>query len=1468
MSQASPNKVLSVMLERLFAAISSGPSLNCRPHNSRQRVDWTALEQLQDVAPGAALRDVLSEKAETRVVGRVKPVATARAGEEQDTSPEAVELRRRRKAFAAQQQLLSKLRVVVEEARTYENDTGVYVLNVGFPLLSLPPAFSGSRGFSSKRVLAPLAFVPVSVTVGGGASPTVEIACKSDEVDRVAPNEALLAWLEQQTGKVRGELFADEDGVAPWKEIAGIVRHVAKVLEIGVPELFQGDELPERLELIAAPKAEDAGEQPMILASAVVGLFPASNQGLIRDTKEMVEQGPPEGPVKRFVTAGGGALEQRATEDARPAEAAAPQGMAIGHRFRAQRLVTRADPCQARAVALARTENALVIHGPPGTGKSQTITNIIGDYLARGERVLFVCDKRTALDVVASRLQALGLGDLCALIHDPQRDQKDLYMSIRAQLEGLADATAKGGVEERLERADAELTQIHAELSGFRAMLTDAAEGATLHDLVGRWLALSAESEACPVRVEALRGGEASCVESSQTDLREALSRGVEVEYGENPWRNAAGIGLGAYLSRAGEDVRGGLDSLVAASAESDATIDPNIPAFVPGVALAEQSAARMSLADQLERVMRSPESEARRYWSGRSREEVASARRQLAEAGPALAAAREGTLDAELLMSMAGKPVLVSQLAQAIGALEQYLASAKSVMGFLAFGRKKAAGAVLAGFGLPLTADAAERTRRFLAQVRALAVVRAVLDGLRGRGMASDMPRCEAVLADADATEAVTAILSRVHTEPALGGIAERLTQALGAEGADGALVAGLRASHARAMALEKLENAAAATGLFSPAWMAKASGVWRGGTGAGPICESLRARLGTLEGVLRIRETLAKLTPAVRGGVEQMLAKGVDDELGLAALQQASAAGIIAARLEANPKLHATDAKRVQTLFARYRELEHLKAGLVREAILANWLAKQKARLLAATGTRLNGDGAKVRQRLVTRGAKAMRLRQVLALGRNEADGDPLLDLRPVWMASPETVAQIFPRQAVFDVVVFDEASQLRLEDAVPVLTRAARVVIAGDPKQLPPTRFFESAAAASEEEEIVTDEQLFEAQQTNVEDLLGAALNLDLHESYLDVHYRSRNADLIEFSNEHFYGSRLQAIPGHPKNRTRVPPLNLCRADGVYEDRTNEIEAEHVVRIVRDLLKRADPPSIGIACFNLSQRDLIVEKLDEAAEGDGEFARRLAQARSRMGSGAPEGLFVKNLENVQGDERDHIISTTYGPTKDGKFHRRFGPLLQPGGGRRLNVLVTRARDEIHLVTSIPREAYLSLPEVPAGATPGGGWLLMSYLQFAERLQGEYAEGAQNADEITKVAAVPAVPVVQPNAAPSPVAEALGGELAARHRTGSFVHWGNNGFCVDVALRNPRHPLDVTCGVLCDFARYTTGDDPIAWDIFRTGVLEGQGWKFERVWSPALFRDLQGCVEQILTTAERVAKEEEPEGLRVVKG
>jgi hypothetical protein len=214
---------------------------------------------------------------------------------------------------------------------------------------------------------------------------------------------------------------------------------------------------------------------------------------------------------------------------------------------------------------------------------------------------------------------------------------------------------------------------------------------------------------------------------------------------------------------------------------------------------------------------------------------------------------------------------------------------------------------------------------------------------------------------------------------------------------------------------------------------------------------------------------------------------------------------------------------------------------------------------------------------------------------------------------------------------------------------------------------------------------------------------------------------------------------------------------------------------------------------------------------------------------------------------------------------------------------VLVTRAREEVHVVTSIPPESYRAVPPVPPGQTPGGAWLLFAYLNYAESLAAVYEQahaefdvngapataeaplGASRIDDAASAkphaagAREPHVHV-RPSRYPSPLAVALGRHVAQRHGVGSDVHWGNDGFSVDVALHHPARGEDVTLGVLCDGTRFGQAQDPVEWDAFRTAIHESQGWRLHRMWSPSLFRDIDGNVRAILRGAAELVKKETP--------
>ncbi len=445
--------ILGTMRKRLYAALLKGPAMNARPNRSRQRVDVTELSAFGGDGVGDALAALLG------AAGKVEVPATVPAFRKPEC-PESEwsdEQRRARDARERQDRLLRKLREIATDAQDYYNDHGEQALYLGFPLLSIPPAagkeMPGGRG--GGRILAPVAFVPVSLQVRATSRAGVTITCVGEGADRLVPNPALLAWIEQQTGDEADELFADDAGEDPWRELAEILDFVGKGANL--PDLAAAFTAEADLERV--PDADGLGAKPALIAGAVLGLFPMTNVGLMRDTKWMeAHEAKLVEPVRGFL--GAKVLEEREDEASGDHQVEALEFPGASGIF--QDLVTHADPCQADAVRHARECPAVVVHGPPGTGKSQTIVNIIGEHLARGERVLFVCDKRTALDVVKYRLDALGLGDLCGVVHDPQRDRRDLYMGLRGILENLSDGAREADPARELERIGGRLVSLHA----------------------------------------------------------------------------------------------------------------------------------------------------------------------------------------------------------------------------------------------------------------------------------------------------------------------------------------------------------------------------------------------------------------------------------------------------------------------------------------------------------------------------------------------------------------------------------------------------------------------------------------------------------------------------------------------------------------------------------------------------------------------------------------------------------------------------------------------------------------------------------------------------------------------------------------------------------------------------------------------------------------------------------------------
>lgn len=443
----------------------------------------------------------------------------------------------------------------------------------------------------------------------------------------------------------------------------------------------------------------------------------------------------------------------------------------------------------------------------------------------------------------------------------------------------------------------------------------------------------------------------------------------------------------------------------------------------------------------------------------------------------------------------------------------------------------------------------------------------------------------------------------------------------------------------------------------------------------------------------------------------------------------------------------------------------------------------------------------------------------------------GRAIVGLKPCFMMGPLSVAQyLAPGSLSFDLVVMDEASQLKTEDALGAILRGQQLVVVGDRMQLPPTSFFDKAGDDSSE---VPDEEADLA--VGAESILEAAVAVYRPSRMLRWHYRSRHANLIAFSNAKFYGGRLIALPPTAPHDPATGVKLVEVLDGCYDSGTNVPEARKVVRAVVDLIRTRPGESIGVAAMNAAQAEVIGELFEQEMKRS-EAVRHYVEAQAA----GLEPFFVKNLENVQGDERDIIlVSATYGRNVDGRVFQRFGPINGPFGHRRLNVLFTRARRRLVVFASMAAEDVI----VGLDASPGV-LALRDYLDFARtgRLAGNLLTG-RAPDSDFEIAVARAI-------------EASGYEVSAQV--------GAAGYYIDLAVRSRRHPDRFLLAVECDGQTYHSTRSARDRDRLRQQILEDLGWRVHRIWSTDWFRRPDHELQRVLREVELAEREEEERDAR----
>lgn len=487
------------------------------------------------------------------------------------------------------------------------------------------------------------------------------------------------------------------------------------------------------------------------------------------------------------------------------------------------------------------------------------------------------------------------------------------------------------------------------------------------------------------------------------------------------------------------------------------------------------------------------------------------------------------------------------------------------------------------------------------------------------------------------------------------------------------------------------------------------------------------------------------------------------------------------------------------LEAIRTRFREIDRELQALEARRIIAQRLADH-----APWGID-RGPKAGWTQKALINNELGKKKRHIPIRDLTKRAGEALQAMKPVWMMSPSSVAQyVQPETVTFDLIVIDEASQMRPEYAVSAILRGQQLVVVGDSKQLPPTDFFQTTLAGMFD----GDDDGEEGVTVDTESILDLAHSRIGTRRQLNWHYRSRHESLIQFSNRHFYDRRLVVFPS-PSTDDPLLGVKHFYVKGTYEASINQEEAEVVIRDAIGLMIAHPECSMGIATMNIKQTELIKSEFDRLA-GEEEAVRNYIAAWE----GGIDRFFIKNLENVQGDERDIIlISTVYGPDNSGHVMQRFGPIASDVGHRRLNVLVTRARLSTRLYTSL-RSGDIKIVE----SSKPGTVATQAYLT--------YAEGGARFD-------------LSDGGEPDSDFEVF---VADRLRAAGFevVHQvGVENFRIDLGVRHSDYPLGFVAGIECDGARYHSGFTVRDRDKIRQAVLEGLGWNIYRVWSTDWFTD-----------------------------
>lgn len=1046
--------------------------------------------------------------------------------------------------------------------------------------------------------------------------------------------------------------------------------------------------------------------------------------------------------------------------------------------------VVDADSSQCEAIELAGRGESFVLQGPPGTGKSQTITNIIAKLLSCGKKVLFVSEKLAALNVVYGKLKAAGLEEFCLELHSHKANKKEVIAELCRTLR-LDNTVVSARADKELEILRGEKKAIEdycAELHAVREPI-----GKSFYDMCEEVSALRNAPDLEYVISDISLKGEEFLTEAEGLFKRFAgFAQTVGYDYRRNVWYGYAGTDT-TYAAvakikerfTATEELCGELGEL------RDLIAKRYLTSAADGIKRAQAFASLFDLLDDCEfvtprllsvsAVQKADEAVKKMHTLAN---EIISLRAQL------------GEIFDEDIYKLDGKTVYKKLSREYSGFFKRLFGGEyRRIISELRLCKKDGKKP-----SYKKAVQYAELLNRHAARSEDFGMLESKTAELLGSGyngvntdfakLETEIAALKAVIADGAEFGALSDYTAeRLENEkPELAKITARYKRAFAEySGAFEALAADFNADEfdLRTCSLGELQDKC--RGCLENT---QAIDEWR-------MFSELRRKLSAL-------------------GLAEFTNIALDMQIPAAQFADVYKKAFFVQWLDYvmknSPVLDELGRVRHDQAVKLFCEKDRISFGVNKAKIKAALSATRPGTEMVARGSALGillHEGGKKR--------KQMSIRRLLG-----EIGELALTLKPCFLMSPLSVSTYLGADIKFDTVIFDEASQIFPQDAIGAIYRAKQLIVVGDGKQMPPTNFFNAVIESDEEDEDYGDVVDFES----ILDLCSTVFA----QKRLKWHYRSRNESLIAFSNKNFYDGELVTFPS-AGGKKQGYGVEFCFAGGTFDrkSKTNRAEAEKVADLVFEYAQKYPRRSLGVVAFGIAQQNLI-ERIIEKRRRDDPVREDFFRADK------PEPFFVKNLETVQGDERDAIIfSVAYGRDAQGKLLLNFGPLNREGGERRLNVAVTRAKENVVLVSSM-HATDIDLSR--AGSE--GARLLREYLDYAEF--GEIALARS----------------IKTNGFDMFDSE-FEQEVCEFLRDNGFaadMQVGCSSFKIDIALRRP-DSSDYALAIECDGASYHSSRSARDRDRLRQEVLERMGWKFYRIWSTDWFRNKKSEKERLLAAA-----------------